>query len=1417
MSPGGVRNRQPPQVLDNTYLKGLLKGDIKVTKLNRDNYQSWARNMRISLDAKLLWDLVKGTIPEPDVRIRPNDHRAWWIDNNHAKMWINNNLEEDQQTHCSEEERYAHNIWMTLYKVHGVDSQGRMMMLKRKFYTYKARTDETIDEIASELTRIRLLIRNIRSSEAPSDFDVAMCLMNAVDHEQYEFVKLHLEEDNNLTLEYAKQRLRTVEQKLVDKGQKEIANKVLTTLHGLCFHCHKPGHFKTECPEWLKTDAGKSFSKRKAKEGSKEGEEGTKANKSENGSGAPPRKKPGKTKHRRKGNARQAQEEQENEASESEDDEEIGFMIKEWNGRSEEILKTEVSEEILETVVSDENLETVVSDKARKADIFIKTPRGDRDLGRWIIDSGASRHMTPDRKLFTKFRNMLTSVTIADGTKLSSPGRGDISVDLGGKKVRMENVLWVPRLDSNLLSIKALNRKGLSILFRPEGVEITRDGTSVATGFFKGNMFLLRNSEVALETGVQEDQEEQKEQEEQEVPQEVQTRELVGTQRSEPRAGPSKSKSEQGKISAYLLWHSRLGHVSARRIQLLSKKIPEAGKAIDIEGTPLSFFDKVECSVCNYTKMTRAVYRVPPRRVDRKLGRAYSDVWGPYRITSLNGYRYFINFVDEFTRKSWLELMKSRKEVQGKVLEWKKVAEVDSGETLAKLRTDNAKEFEHMANNLRKEGVVMEFTTPHTPEENGMAERLNRTIIQMARAMLHWAELPKTFWGEAAKTANYLRNVLPLANNQPSPDEQWYGYAPVIDHIRTFGCLVHAHVPSASRAKLDRVSFQGIFVGYHSHHQFRIYNPKSRRIGWHTSVKFLEDTPGGTLLKPPTKPEQWESDQENQSDDDSDDSDQNESSQSHHSPSSGPTGRITHGQSLGEDVPEAVGDREVVPLTDPNNSDKGADVLPNTPKIGTVRSSDAPKSKRQGKTLVQKSKPKGREIEQPIRRSTRTTKPYDRYAFDNEQGRSAINNLRRIPEPRTFQEAIHCQYKRWWIISIKDELHALIANGTWIIVRLPPDRRAITSKWVFKVKYTPTGLVDRFKARLVARGFTQKYGFDYEETFSPTLRMESLRMLLSLAIRFGLYVEQMDVPNAYLRGDLDEEVYMEIPEGLDLPPNTPKGMVLRLLKGLYGLKQSGRIWNKKIKAFLISIGFIQLTADNCVYINHSTKVIISLYVDDLLIFSRTMAPINSVKKQLHEEYNMKDLGPVKQILGIRVRKEESRLALDQTQYINNFLKEYSMDEARTVQTPIDGYEALTPARPEEERTNQLDYQKRIGSAMYAMIGTRPDIAFAVGKLSQFSHDPTIRHMNALNRVLRYLKGTTDLALIYESDNTSSTPVCYADAAYGDDKVDRKSTYGTVMMMGGGAVMWTSKKQRTTSTSTTEAEYVALCHASKDIV
>ena len=343
------------------------------------------------------------------------------------------------------------------------------------------------------------------------------------------------------------------------------------------------------------------------------------------------------------------------------------------------------------------------------------------------------------------------------------------------------------------------------------------------------------------------------------------------------------------------------------------------------------------------------------------------------------------------------------------------------------------------------------------------------------------------------------------------------------------------------------------------------------------------------------------------------------------------------------------------------------------------------------------------------------------------------------------------------------------------------------------------------------------YGFDYEETFAPTLRMESLRMLFSLAIRFGLHVEQMDVPNAYLRGSLDEEVYMEIPQGLDLPHDTPKGMVLRLLKGLYGLKQSGRIWNKKIRTFLISIGFSQLTADNCVFINHPTNVIISLYVDDLLIFSKTMGPINSVKKQLHKEYNMKDLGPVEQILGIRVRREDDRLALDQTQYIENFLKEYQMDEARTVQTPIDGYEALTPARPEEERANQLAYQKRIGSVMYAMIGTRPDIAFAVGKLSQFSHDPTTRHMNALNRVLRNLKGTADLALIYESDTAFSTPICYADAAYGDDKVDRKSTYGTTMMMGNGAVMWTSKKQRTTSTSTTEAEYVALCHASKDIV
>lgn len=251
--------------------------------------------------------------------------------------------------------------------------------------------------------------------------------------------------------------------------------------------------------------------------------------------------------------------------------------------------------------------------------------------------------------------------------------------------------------------------------------------------------------------------------------------------------------------------------------------------------------------------MTRLVNRVSPKRANRKLWRVHTDIWGPYRVRSLGGNAYFVSLIDDFTRRSWLVCIKIRKDIYRKITEWQTATELQVGEKVAIYRCDNAKEYQKLERLIYEKGTRMEYTTAYTPEQNGVAERFNRTIIQMARAMLIWSELPHSFWGEAACTANYIRNLLPSGQDDLSPSEQWHGHKPNVAYIRTFGCLVHVLIPSETRAKLDRVSFYGIFVGYHSEHQYRVYNPATRKIQWYTSMRFLEKIPGGRLLQKETR------------------------------------------------------------------------------------------------------------------------------------------------------------------------------------------------------------------------------------------------------------------------------------------------------------------------------------------------------------------------------------------------------------------------------------------------------------------------------------------------------------------------------------------------------------------------------------
>ena len=444
----------------------------------------------------------------------------------------------------------------------------------------------------------------------------------------------------------------------------------------------------------------------------------------------------------------------------------------------------------------------------------------------------------------------------------------------------------------------------------------------------------------------------------------------------------------------------------------------------------------------------------------------------------------------------------------------------------------------------------------------------------------------------------------------------------------------------------------------------------------------------------------------------------------------------------------------------------------------------------------------------------------DEYA-DTAMSSSTVNHLAyhvsEIKEPLTIEEALASDQAHAWKEAADSEYTSLIENETWDLVELPAGRKPIGSKWVFKVKHGSDGRVERFKGRLVARGYTQKYGIDYEETFSPVVRFSSIRSLLAFAVQHEMVIHQMDVVTAFLNGKLEEELYMRQPDGFVRPGE--EHLVCKLKKALYGLKQAPRCWTKAFREFIESDGFVQSSADPCVFIRKTdTLAIVAVYVDDLILITKSEDEMHDVKSKLATEFKMKDLGKLHYCLGITIEQDEDHkwLMIHQRHYIRSILEKYGMTDAKTVSTPADLSVKLEKIDSNSKAVDQTMYQSMVGSLLYAAIATRPDIAQAVGVVSKYNSNPTEAHLTAVKRVLRYLKGTMDLAIQYQPSEQPEL-VGYSDADWAGDLDDRHSTTGNIFMMTGGAISWLSKKQPIVPLSTAEAEYVALSAACQEAV
>ncbi|TFY51065.1 hypothetical protein EVJ58_g10757 [Rhodofomes roseus] len=615
------------------------------------------------------------------------------------------------------------------------------------------------------------------------------------------------------------------------------------------------------------------------------------------------------------------------------------------------------------------------------------------------------------------------------------------------------------------------------------------------------------------------------------------------------------------------------------------------------------------------------------------------------------------------------------------------------------------------------------------------------------------------------------------------PITLWDGTIPDISYFRVFGCKAFVHVPKEQRSgKLDKKAVEMIFVGYEQGSKgYRFWNPATRGIVVSRDVTFDEETfPARKDLGHDPKslgPPQF------------DPSDLEPEDVDKPLPVPVPTDDKPEEP---EDQPEPVG-------VNPPEQPRPDPVPPPQPQYQRPRRDGAGRNPARNRDNVYGDEPPA-SIDQ--RTDTQGNQRHEAEVLMMARAVAEANH----GVPQSHSEAMKSPDKHKWHGAEKSEYDSLIENKTWILVPRPKNRKVIKNRWVYTIKHD-----GRYKARVVAKGFTQVWGQDYHETFSPVARFESVRYLLAHAALEDWEIESMDVKTAFLNGDLDEEIYMEQPEGWVVPGK--EDHVCLLLKAIYGLKQASRQWNAKIHTSLLGLGFTRTYSDAGVYVytresgDHTCVVI--LYVDDLLLLGDSKPFIDSVKERLSREYQMTDLGAVQRFLGLRIHRERStrKLFVDQEDYLETVLERFGMSNCKEARTPLPAGANLlssTETATEEFRTK---YQSIIGSIMYAMLGTRPDIAFAVTRLAKFSSNPSKEHMRLAFYVLRYLQGTKRFALCYDGGSNSGL-IAYSDSDWAEDRDDRHSTSGFIFMMANCVISWASRRQPTVSLSSTEAEYKA---------
>lgn len=415
------------------------------------------------------------------------------------------------------------------------------------------------------------------------------------------------------------------------------------------------------------------------------------------------------------------------------------------------------------------------------------------------------------------------------------------------------------------------------------------------------------------------------------------------------------------------------------------------------------------------------------------------------------------------------------------------------------------------------------------------------------------------------------------------------------------------------------------------------------------------------------------------------------------------------------------------------------------------------------------------------------------------------------PEPISYAQAMRMSDAKGWQGAVDRECESLKENEVFQLIdilQVPKGKRLITGKLIFKRKLWYDVLLEifkrKFKARLVARGFQQEEGIDYEETFATVVKSSSYRTLIAIAAALGMMIYLMDVVTAFLHGDLEEEIYMKPPAGFPCP----KGKVLRVCKALYGLKQSPRAWYQKLYNTMVQkLGFRVSKYDPCVFINDKLNLIVAIWVDDLMILAKDPASASEFRGAMAREFNMKDEGECTFYLGMNMEQTSDGIKIHQTKYLQTALERFGYQNLPGEDAPLPYKTILQKSTTQCTPAQKARYSSEVGCLNWLANQTRFDIAQPVSLLSRFTSNPSQKHIDAARHVWGYLKNTMNHGIMYQR-NGSLVPTGYVDADYAMCPDTRRSTTGWVWMLAGAPVSWCSQRQKCQSLSTTDAEYIA---------